>query len=220
MAKTFRLFVSPRGFANEGTIYGFANPTARDAALRIVAECIGDDVNSRYYRLTAAEAASKLCGDAATRSYVGEATADDFAEYYHGKAGTVFPAIRPNGTTVDVRLEGDAYGLHTSGTGDMIVTRPLPEAWTSLTDRPIGTLRVNQHDERGGIDAGLADNYWFGEDAPGGVARMMVGAPRGEDEERAAYEWWPVYLDGALVAELRDDAHGYALHVNLREAEG
>ena len=38
-------------------------------------------------------------------------------------ARTQFPAKRHDGTRIRVRLDGDAYGLHTGGTGDMIVCR-------------------------------------------------------------------------------------------------
>ena len=35
--------------------------------------------------------------------------------------GDVFPVIRRDGSRARARLMGDAYGLHTSGTGDMVV---------------------------------------------------------------------------------------------------
>lgn len=35
--------------------------------------------------------------------------------------GATFPARRKNGGMVRVRLDGDAYDLHGSGTGDMVV---------------------------------------------------------------------------------------------------
>lgn len=42
----------------------------------------------------------------------------------HDEARTVFPAIRRGGgIAIKVRLNGDAYGLHTPGAGDMIVIR-------------------------------------------------------------------------------------------------
>ena len=37
--------------------------------------------------------------------------------------GRTFPALADNGARVRVRLRGDLYGLHTAGTGDMVVTR-------------------------------------------------------------------------------------------------
>lgn len=37
------------------------------------------------------------------------------------REGTAFPAVRGNGDEVMVRLDGEAYGLHTPGTGDPIV---------------------------------------------------------------------------------------------------
>lgn len=36
--------------------------------------------------------------------------------------GTAFPARRADGSQVMVRLNGEAYGLHTTGTGDPVVT--------------------------------------------------------------------------------------------------
>jgi hypothetical protein len=47
----------------------------------------------------------------------------DIDQRTHDREGTVFPAIAYQGT-VYVRLDGDAYGLHTGGTGDMVVRRP------------------------------------------------------------------------------------------------
>jgi len=62
-----------------------------------------------------------------------------FAAHYNGEIVTVpdqvsndqrkwanddnksFPALRKNGTKVQVRLDPEAYGLFTSGTGDMVV---------------------------------------------------------------------------------------------------
>jgi hypothetical protein len=48
----------------------------------------------------------------------------------HDEAGTIFPAYRCDGSgrrtssrPAHVRLHGEAYGLHTTGTGDMIVRR-------------------------------------------------------------------------------------------------
>lgn len=35
--------------------------------------------------------------------------------------GRTFPAIREDGVRIRVRLDGDAYGLHTAGTGDPVV---------------------------------------------------------------------------------------------------
>ncbi len=42
-------------------------------------------------------------------------------QHVHDVARTVFPAKLPGGGTAFVRLDGDAYGLHTLGRGDMVV---------------------------------------------------------------------------------------------------
>lgn len=47
---------------------------------------------------------------------------DQVAEDQRGYDGMTFPAIKPNGLKIRVRLRGDLYGLHTPGTGDMVVT--------------------------------------------------------------------------------------------------
>ena len=39
----------------------------------------------------------------------------------HDEAGTAFPARDDRGNQIMVRLDGDAYGLHTPGTGDTVV---------------------------------------------------------------------------------------------------
>lgn len=45
------------------------------------------------------------------------------AQRHHDTEGTVFPAILPSGQKIKVSLDGEAYGLHTPGTGDMRVRR-------------------------------------------------------------------------------------------------
>ena len=42
----------------------------------------------------------------------------DNAQRYHDQNKIIFPAILPNGRKIKVQLDGDAYGLYTSGTGD------------------------------------------------------------------------------------------------------
>ena len=44
----------------------------------------------------------------------------------HDVAGTVFPARLRHGNEVMVRLDGEAYGLHTWGAGDMRVVSCTP----------------------------------------------------------------------------------------------
>jgi hypothetical protein len=55
---------------------------------------------------------------------------------------TVFAAIRADGSAVLVRLHGDAYGLGTSGRGDMVVRRVRGSAtWQPEPDlMPLWTL--------------------------------------------------------------------------------
>ena len=67
---------------------------------------------------------------------------------------------------------------------------------------------VMEHEGRMGLYAGTAAEY-FGAD----LARLVLGDARGENYDRAAYDWWPVTLDGMVVGELRDDAAGLTLHV-------
>lgn len=43
------------------------------------------------------------------------------AQREHDEAGTVFPVRGPNQDVVMVQLDGEAYGLHTAGTGDIIL---------------------------------------------------------------------------------------------------
>ena len=50
--------------------------------------------------------------------YIPDAVAVDQKHY----DGQTFPALRPNGQRVRVKLRGDLYGLWTSGTGDAIVS--------------------------------------------------------------------------------------------------
>ncbi len=48
---------------------------------------------------------------------------DDVADHQRewDATGRSFMALRTDGSKVRVRLDGDAYGLHTPGTGDMVV---------------------------------------------------------------------------------------------------
>lgn len=67
---TYRLFTSPRGFSNEGTVYEFADRPARDAAFAHLRD-IGYADGNRYFRkITEKETRAKLKGDAATESNV------------------------------------------------------------------------------------------------------------------------------------------------------
>jgi hypothetical protein len=50
---------------------------------------------------------------------VPDQVAENQRDYDNRRAS--FPAILDNGRRVRVRLDGEAYGLHTSGTGDMRV---------------------------------------------------------------------------------------------------
>lgn len=43
---------------------------------------------------------------------------------------------------------------------------------------------------------------------------IHVGDSQGADSQRGAYEWWPLTIDGDVVAELRDDADGMTVHVD------
>jgi len=45
--------------------------------------------------------------------------ADD--QRHHDEKATAFPALNRRGKQIMVRLDGDAYGLHTPGTGDPVV---------------------------------------------------------------------------------------------------
>lgn len=81
---TYRLFVSPRGFANEGTIYEFDSRADRDAAYDHLGEIgYADDPDADYRKITSQSARAKIKGDAATQSYVGTATAREFAQDFH-----------------------------------------------------------------------------------------------------------------------------------------
>jgi hypothetical protein len=44
-------------------------------------------------------------------------------QHHHDRAQTFYPVPRGGGGTINVRLHGDAYGLWTPGTGDMIVRK-------------------------------------------------------------------------------------------------
>lgn len=44
------------------------------------------------------------------------------------------------------------------------------------------------------------------------VRLISVGPSQGKDEQRGAYDWWPLYIDGNIVGELRDDASGMTIH--------
>lgn len=74
-------------------------------------------------------------------------------------------------------------------------------------------LRVIEHDHDIGYDIGTAAEY-FGAD----LAAVRVGDAQGEDEGRAAYDWWPLTKGGLAVGELRDDASGLTIHVGSRRA--
>ncbi len=45
------------------------------------------------------------------------------------------------------------------------------------------------------------------------LARIKVGDSQGEDQQRGAYDWWPLTINGKRVGELRDDANGLTVHV-------
>jgi hypothetical protein len=44
------------------------------------------------------------------------------------------------------------------------------------------------------------------------VRLISVGPSQGQDEQRGAYDWWPLYIDGNTVGELRQDACGMTIH--------
>jgi hypothetical protein len=68
--------------------------------------------------------------------------------------------------------------------------------------------RVMSHDAAGrGDDIGTVANVFCN------WTDLEIGIPQGADAERGAYDWWPVTIDGEVVAELRDDANGLTLHV-------
>lgn len=78
--------------------------------------------------------------------------------------------------------------------------------------------RIMVHDANGdGIDKGTVGELF----AASGVhlQSSWLGEPQGEDEQRAAYNWWPL-LDGPngrTVGEVRDDANGITVHLPAEE---
>lgn len=83
----YRLFVSPRGFANEGTIYEFQGRSARDAAFAHLMDIgYADDPSADFHKITAKGARAKLAGDDATESYVRTQAAEAFGDHFPGHA--------------------------------------------------------------------------------------------------------------------------------------
>ena len=85
------------------------------------------------------------------------------------------------------------------------------------SDEQVGSVSVMhyQASERSAFGVGSADVY-FGAD----LQRLEVGASQGQDQQRGAYDWWPLMLDGQQVGELRDDANGMTIHVKRRVFRG
>jgi hypothetical protein len=44
---------------------------------------------------------------------------------------------------------------------------------------------------------------------------IQVGDSQGEDHDRAAYDWWPLTINGEICGELRDDATGMTIAVDV-----
>jgi hypothetical protein len=71
-------------------------------------------------------------------------------------------------------------------------------------------LRVMEHDAHGtGHDAGSAADVFGAR-----IALIQVGDAQGADDQRGAYEWYPLTINGEAVGELRDDASGLTIHIN------
>ena len=71
-------------------------------------------------------------------------------------SGQSFPALRANGQSVRVRLDGDSYGLHTSGTGDARVTsggHKANPAGRPATDSATGLIRKQVMLDQASVDA-------------------------------------------------------------------
>ena len=65
------------------------------------------------------EAHLGVTGDGRTTCIIPDQVADDQRKY----DGKTFPALLHDGTKIRVLLNGDDYGLNTSGTGDVVVRR-------------------------------------------------------------------------------------------------
>jgi hypothetical protein len=80
---------------------------------------------------------------------------------------------------------------------------------TNLTTflRNAPQLRVMRHADRIGLDAGAASDFYPD------LALIQVGDSQGADEQRGAYDWWLLTINGETVGELRDDAAGMTIHV-------
>jgi hypothetical protein len=70
-------------------------------------------------------------------------------------------------------------------------------------------MRVMEYTSRGGYDVGSDAEGYFGDDLP----RLEIGEAQGRDDQRGAYDWWPLSLNGKQFGELRDDAGGLTIHV-------
>lgn len=86
----------------------------------------------------------------------------------------------------------------------------LGEHSAQYCDSRAGSLRVMVYlsPTRTAYDRGTADAY-FADDVP----YLMIGDAQGPDSMRGAEEWWPLYLHGEQIGELRDDASGLTIHV-------
>jgi len=70
-------------------------------------------------------------------------------------------------------------------------------------------LRVMEHDRAGnGHDVGTAADV-FGER----MALIQVGDAQGANDQRGAYEWYQLTINGEPIGELRDDGAGMTIHV-------
>lgn len=79
---------------------------------------------------------------------------------------------------------------------------------TDYTVRPPEDWAVMIHAGRAADFGGTAGQV-FGRD----FGRLEMGEPQRADDQRGAYEWWPLLLDGRIVGEVRDDANGITVHI-------
>ena len=73
------------------------------------------------------------------------------------------------------------------------------------------TLRVMEHTPAEGHDAGTAADVFGAR-----IALIQVGDAQGADDQRGAYEWYPLTIAGETIGELRDDASGLTIHIKRR----
>jgi hypothetical protein len=78
-----------------------------------------------------------------------------------------------------------------------------------MTPNLTPNARVMEHRPDGNHDAGWNAEDYFGDD----FSSIQIGTAQGEDQQRGAYEWWPLSLSGKQFGELRDDANGLTVHI-------